>query len=214
MLAKSELTEQELRWLESRQYRNNPCTPYKRAFIHCEDCSGHRSGQTCPMIPDYRDAAEFEACVAKKLAEKIPFAMRLASVEDNTYEMSAETALMLIRLDVEDEMEGRIMTPEQERFILGTAANVYGINLQFKMLSEECGELLSVANKYLRGRVKVEDLIEEVIDVQIMCEQVFILVGCTVEKAEVVRKRKLERLHERLLKREKAMSQAVLEDEQ
>ena len=34
------------------------------------------------------------------------------------------------------------------------------------------------------------------------------------EPSEAVRKRKLERLHERLLKREKAMSQAVLEDEQ
>lgn len=159
---------------------------------------------------DFADAAEFEARVAALLSvsSMSPKCGTSIGCSKKCEKLRADDHLSTYWCRLK---AARI---EKEKFILGTAVNVYGINLQFNMLSEECGELLSVANKYLRGRVKVDALIEEVIDVQIMCEQVFILVGCTEEKAEAVRKRKLERLHERLLKREKAMSQAVLEEEQ
>lgn len=91
-----------------------------------------------------------------------------------------------------------MLTPEQEKRIMEVAINVYGY-LQFNMLSEECGELLSAANKYVRNRADADAFIEELVDVQIMCEQMLLLVGGTKEKADAVRQGKLERLRERLL---------------
>lgn len=64
------LTQNEKKWLETRGKRPVPC-----ALNESWDwCLNICSGQTlplrppCPMVPDYRDAAEFEARVAAELA--------------------------------------------------------------------------------------------------------------------------------------------------
>lgn len=107
-----------------------------------------------------------------------------------------------------------MLTPEQEKTILRIAVSAYGY-LQFNMLSEECGELLSAANKYIRSRVDADAFIEEIVDVQIMCEQMLLLVGSNKNAVEAVRQEKLERLRERLLNsnswRSKTIAQAALQ---
>lgn len=91
-----------------------------------------------------------------------------------------------------------MLTPEQEKRIMEIAVSAYGY-LQFNMLSEECGELLSAANKYIRNRADADAFIEEIVDVQIMCEQMLLMVGGTKERVETMRQEKLERLRKRLL---------------
>jgi len=60
----------------------------------------------------------------------------------------------------------------------------------------EVGELLSALNKYKRGRATKEDVITEIADVQIMCEQLAFVFG--EEEVEHEHERKLIRLQQRI----------------
>lgn len=60
------LTEQERKWLRGRDLRAAPCDNELPGII-C-DCCVEIIGVVCPLKPDYRDAAEFEARVAERLA--------------------------------------------------------------------------------------------------------------------------------------------------
>ena len=99
MQATIEWTEAELKWLEEREER------FVIHGIYSNPQIIPSYWQTFAITPDYKDAAEFEARVAKKLAGKIPLAMRMAQVKYNDFVMDAEIALKLARLDVEEDME-------------------------------------------------------------------------------------------------------------
>lgn len=64
------LTQNEKNWLEEREKRPVPCS-LNESWNWCLNiCSGQTLPlrPSCPMVPDYRDAAEFEARVAAELA--------------------------------------------------------------------------------------------------------------------------------------------------
>ena len=56
------LTQSELVWLRERELRTTPCAAELPRVI-CNYCI-EMVGTVCPLKPDYRDAAEFEARVA------------------------------------------------------------------------------------------------------------------------------------------------------
>ena len=66
------------------------------------------------------------------------------------------------------------------------------------MVVEECSELIDAICKFRRGRVGNNEIITEIADVMIMCEQLSYYFG--KEKVELEKERKLERLKERLSK--------------
>lgn len=64
------LTQNEKNWLEEREKRPAPCS-LNESWNWCLNiCIGQTLPlrHPCPMVPDYRDAAEFEARVAMLLA--------------------------------------------------------------------------------------------------------------------------------------------------
>lgn len=61
------LTEQERKWLRGRDLRAAPCDNELPGII-C-DCCVEIIGVVCPLKPDYRDAAEFEARVSRYIVE-------------------------------------------------------------------------------------------------------------------------------------------------
>lgn len=71
---------------------------------------------------------------------------------------------------------------------------------QAAMVVEECSELTNAICKFRRGRVGEDDIITEIADVMIMCEQLSNYFG--KEKVALERERKLTRLEERLSKYE------------
>lgn len=78
------------------------------------------------------------------------------------------------------------------------AIETYGFPTQAAMVVEECSELINAICKFRRGRVGDDDIITEIADVMIMCEQLSYYFG--KEKVELEKERKLERLKERLSK--------------
>lgn len=78
------------------------------------------------------------------------------------------------------------------------AMNIYGFSSQVTMAVEECSELIDAICKFMRDRVGDDDIITEIADVMIMCEQLSYYFG--KEKVELEKERKLERLKERLSK--------------
>lgn len=78
------------------------------------------------------------------------------------------------------------------------AIDCYGFPAQAAMAIEECSELTNALCKFRRGRVGKDEIITEIADVMIMCEQLSSYFG----KASVAieKERKLERLQEQLSK--------------
>lgn len=74
----------------------------------------------------------------------------------------------------------------------------YGEQAQIDMCIEECGELIVALQHYKRGLAAADhhDIITEIADVQIMCEQMQELFGDSATNTE--RHRKWNRLVERL----------------
>lgn len=90
---------------------------------------------------------------------------------------------------------------EQERIELyDKAINLWGVQAQMMMVTEETGELLSAIGKFNRGRVDRQDVITEIADVAILMEQMGVVFGYDSLKAEI--EKKLARLKERLDKSE------------
>ena len=90
------------------------------------------------------------------------------------------------------------MEVSNRRRIYEKALVKYGIENQLWMVTEECGELLNAIGKMRRERVTREDVITELADVTIMCEQIAQYIGYDDYTREM--ERKLERLKERLAK--------------
>ena len=102
------LTKQEKKWLKERENRPAPCGDRQ------EDCRGCLS-RFCILMPDYQDAAEFEARVAAKLTLKEPCPLpEHADLDDCPYFIEHEESafscrwcrLKRARIAVEEEMEG------------------------------------------------------------------------------------------------------------
>lgn len=88
------------------------------------------------------------------------------------------------------------MQPETEKKILNSAITMYGIEAQKTMAIEECSELINVLAKECRSRVSDEDIITEIADVMIMCEQLALIYGENAVESE--KEYKLARLAERM----------------
>lgn len=89
------------------------------------------------------------------------------------------------------------MTQNEEE-ICKRALFTYGFEAQATMVSEERSELINALCKYRRGRVSDSDVITEVADVMIMCEQMAFYFG--KERVRAEKERKLQRLKEKLSK--------------
>lgn len=84
-----------------------------------------------------------------------------------------------------------------EAEVLQRAMDTYGSAMQIVVMMEEMSELQKELCKYLRGKCSPASIAEEIADVEIMIEQMKMLF-CCAEDVRSVRKRKVERLKERL----------------
>ena len=85
---------------------------------------------------------------------------------------------------------------EYEENICQQAIQLFGIEDQIGMLSEECGELLSAINKFKRCRIECEEVTEEIADVIIMCVQMAHFFGYYEVQDKITYK--IQRLVERM----------------
>jgi NTP pyrophosphatase (non-canonical NTP hydrolase) len=76
------------------------------------------------------------------------------------------------------------------------ALMLFGIGPQRRMMIEEASELIEALVRQDRGRATNEDVITEIADVIIMCEQLCLVYGEKAVQAEITRKR--ARLADRL----------------
>lgn len=76
------------------------------------------------------------------------------------------------------------------------AVELWGAEKQWRMVQEECGELIAEVNRFDRGRAVVAELAEEVADVTIVAAQARSMLGAAVVDAAIIRK--LERLEKRI----------------
>ena len=90
-------------------------------------------------------------------------------------------------------MEEYYMNNEQ---LCKRALETYGFEAQSRMVDEECAELINALCKYKRGKANGYDVITEIADVMIMCEQMAIHFGKEAVEKEI--ETKLSRLEERL----------------
>lgn len=93
-------------------------------------------------------------------------------------------------------MEEKTNNMQDENELFKKAIDVYGIEPQFNMVFEECGELINALAKFIRGRNDKSEVITELADVSIMIGQMAYLFGYDDFIKE--RDAKLERLKERL----------------
>lgn len=84
-----------------------------------------------------------------------------------------------------------------ETEVLQRALDTYGSLPQIVMVFEEMSELQKELCKYLRGKYSPASIAEEIADVEIMIEQIKMLF-CCAEDVRNERRRKVERLKERL----------------
>ncbi len=88
---------------------------------------------------------------------------------------------------------------QERKELLQTAIRKYGSAAQLMQSVEELAELITAINHYIRQRPDAEnDLISEVADVRIMCDQLALLVG--EDKVRAAERYKLNRLQIRLNK--------------
>jgi len=101
------------------------------------------------------------------------------------------------------------MKIEIDSDVLLSAIRKYGAPFQMQMLTEECGELIACASRMDRGRASTDELLEECVDVIIMCAQMGVMYGETILHREIARK--MERLKLRVGKEQKASGETETE---
>ncbi len=89
------------------------------------------------------------------------------------------------------------MEKDERLKLYDKAIETWGIQAQTDMAFEECGELIAALAKDKRGRVSKEELLTELADVTIMCEQLATILG--FEDYEKEMDRKLVRLRDEKL---------------
>lgn len=85
------------------------------------------------------------------------------------------------------------MTQEREAAILENAIKKFGPRPQVIVAIEEMAELQKELTKWLRGKSKYENMMEEMADVSIMLNQLELIFGEPVEE-EIAKLERLERL--------------------
>ncbi len=80
------------------------------------------------------------------------------------------------------------MEKEEKKKLYQKAIDKWGIEAQRNMAFEELGELNTALARYKRGRATKEEIITELADVTIMCEQMAIIFGFDDYEKEVNRK--------------------------
>lgn len=76
------------------------------------------------------------------------------------------------------------------------AVELWGAAAQWRMVQEECGELVAAVNRFDRGRTVVVELAEEVADVTILMAQARLMLGANVVDDAI--ERKLARLEKQI----------------
>ena len=90
------------------------------------------------------------------------------------------------------------MEKNERKKLYQKAIDTWGIDAQRYMLFEELGELVTAIAQENRGRVSKKDIITELADVSIMCEQMALFLG--YDDYEKEKEFKLDRLKKRLEK--------------
>ena len=72
----------------------------------------------------------------------------------------------------------------------------YGKKAQMRCLQEECAELIAAVNRFLRGRTDTSPIEEEMADVEIMTEQMYLILD--MENVKKIKSKKLIRLAKNL----------------
>lgn len=83
--------------------------------------------------------------------------------------------------------------------IWGKCIDTYGVESQMDMCIEECSELIDAIQKYRRGRVGKDEIVDELADVRIMCRQMELMFNCKDEvlnRIEYKAKRQIKRMEE------------------
>ena len=91
------------------------------------------------------------------------------------------------------------MDKEERLKLYDAAITKWGVGAQKTMAFEELGELITALAQDNRGRVTTEELLTELADVTIMCEQMAFILGFEDYEKEV--DRKLIRLRDEKLKK-------------
>lgn len=78
------------------------------------------------------------------------------------------------------------------------AITCYGFPAQAAMAVEECSELTNAICKFRRGRVSDDDIITEIADVMIMCEQLASYFG--KDKVALEKKKKIREVRRETIK--------------
>ena len=87
------------------------------------------------------------------------------------------------------------------------ALETYSFDAQSRMVDEECAELINALCKYKRGRANSYDVITEIADVIIMCEQMAVYFGKEAVEKEIGKK--LSRLEGRLNRRKYSVEDMI-----
>lgn len=85
---------------------------------------------------------------------------------------------------------------QEDMATLRQAVETWGIKAQADMAEEECAEFIAASKHYRRDKVPASDVIGELADIRIMCEQLSLFFGRETVEDRV--QEKMERLRERL----------------
>ena len=88
--------------------------------------------------------------------------------------------------------------PKKKCLLYERAIMKYGKKAQMRCLQEECAELIAAVNKFLRGRTDASLIEEEMADVEIMTEQMYLILS--IENVKRIKSEKLVRLAKNLEK--------------
>jgi NTP pyrophosphatase (non-canonical NTP hydrolase) len=94
-----------------------------------------------------------------------------------------------------------LLTDEERAAVYQAALERWGLTAQFAHLQEECAELIAAVSRYLRGRYGYSQVVDELADVIIMCQQFRTVFGADAVAAAI--DRKTRRLQERLTDQER-----------
>lgn len=89
------------------------------------------------------------------------------------------------------------MKYEERRKLYKAAIEAWGVDAQQWVAVEELGELLTALSQMRRGRIRPEDVADEIADATIMLEQLQLMLGVEKLTQQCV-ERKLQRLQRRL----------------
>lgn len=87
---------------------------------------------------------------------------------------------------------------EKEYGLFAKAIETYGDTLQKVVAIEELSELIKEICKDLRNNENKKAIIEEIVDVDIMVNQLFIIYGVSLDEYKSEYHRKMERLEKRI----------------